>query len=57
MKGDSTDSLESVRDNLKRMQVDVGKAKKVVVIGGGPVGLEYAGVSDTVLHLSNRIYI
>lgn len=44
MKGNPADSLEAVRENLKRMQADVGKAKKVVVIGGGPVGLEYAGV-------------
>lgn len=47
MKGSSVDSLESVRDNLKIMQADVAKATKVVIIGGGPVGLEYAGVRLT----------
>jgi NADPH-dependent 2,4-dienoyl-CoA reductase/sulfur reductase-like enzyme len=26
------------------MQGDVAKAQKVVIIGAGPVGLEYAGV-------------
>ena len=30
---------------LKKMQGDFQKAKKVIVIGAGPVGLEIAGVS------------
>lgn len=45
MRGNPKDTLADVRSELKRMQGDVAKAKKVVVIGGGPVGVEYAGVS------------
>lgn len=32
-------------DNLRRIQSDVSRAKKVVIIGGGTVGIEFAGVS------------
>jgi NADPH-dependent 2,4-dienoyl-CoA reductase/sulfur reductase-like enzyme len=45
MRGDAHDTLEKVRSKLKELQTDVAKAKKVIIIGGGPVGLEYAGVS------------
>lgn len=44
MRGDSKHSLEEARTKLKSMQSDVAKAQKVVIIGAGPVGLEYAGV-------------
>ena len=44
MRGDATHSLEEARSKLKSMQGDVAKAQKVVIIGAGPVGLEYAGV-------------
>ncbi|KAL0252747.1 hypothetical protein I308_102139 [Cryptococcus tetragattii IND107] len=30
-------------DNLRRIQSDVSRAKKVVIIGGGTVGIEFAG--------------
>lgn len=43
MRGDATHSLEEARSKLKSMQGDVAKAQKVVIIGAGPVGLEYAG--------------
>jgi hypothetical protein len=45
MRGNAHDTLEQVRSKLKELQTDVAKAKKVIIIGGGPVGLEYAGVS------------
>jgi NADH dehydrogenase FAD-containing subunit len=44
MRGDATHSLEEARSKLKSMQGDIAKAQKVVIIGAGPVGLEYAGV-------------
>jgi len=44
MRGDSSHSLEEARGKLKKMQGDIAKAQKVVIIGAGPVGLEYAGV-------------
>jgi NADPH-dependent 2,4-dienoyl-CoA reductase/sulfur reductase-like enzyme len=47
MRGDATHSLEEARSKLKSMQGDVAKAQKVVIIGAGPVGLEYAGVCPT----------
>jgi pyruvate/2-oxoglutarate dehydrogenase complex dihydrolipoamide dehydrogenase (E3) component len=30
---------------LRKMQTEIAQAKKVIVIGGGPVGVEFAGVS------------
>jgi len=44
MRGDASDTLEATRNKLKSLQSDVAKAQKVVVIGAGAVGLEYAGV-------------
>jgi NADPH-dependent 2,4-dienoyl-CoA reductase/sulfur reductase-like enzyme len=44
MRGDASHTLEATRNKLKSMQEDVAKAQKVVVIGAGAVGLEYAGV-------------
>lgn len=35
----------SYRDELVQLQRDIAKAKKVLVVGAGPVGLEMAGVS------------
>lgn len=55
MRGNPADTLDDVRGTLKRMQADVAKAKKVVVIGGGPVGLEYAGVRILLLVLVSAL--
>ena len=38
-------ALEDHLSALKKMQGDFQQAKKVVIIGAGPVGLEIAGVS------------
>jgi hypothetical protein len=35
----------SYRDELVQLQRDIAKAKKVLVVGAGAVGLEMAGVS------------
>lgn len=40
-----TTSREQFIDNLRQIQNDVSRAKKVVIIGGGTVGIEFAGVS------------
>ncbi|OWZ73497.1 hypothetical protein AYX14_01037 [Cryptococcus neoformans] len=36
-------SREQFLDNLRQIQNDVSRAKKVVIIGGGTVGIEFAG--------------
>lgn len=38
-------TLLDTQAQLRKMQEDVGKANKIVIVGGGPAGLEYAGVS------------
>jgi NADPH-dependent 2,4-dienoyl-CoA reductase/sulfur reductase-like enzyme len=54
MRGDPNDTIEGARSKLTDLQSGLAKAKKVVIIGGGPVGLEYAGVS----HQSTwRVYL
>ena len=35
---------DQVLASLRKTQADLDKATKVVIIGGGPVGLEVAGV-------------
>lgn len=39
-------SVAHVEEHLKQMQSDIANAQSVVVIGGGPTGIEMAGVSD-----------
>ena len=38
-------SVAEVEEHLKQMQRDIASAQSVVVIGGGPTGIEMAGVS------------
>lgn len=38
-------SISEVEQHLKQMQQDIAAAQSVVVIGGGPTGIEMAGVS------------
>lgn len=38
-------SVAEVEEHLKQMQRDIAAAQSVVVIGGGPTGIEMAGVS------------
>ncbi|KAG2176744.1 hypothetical protein INT44_007408 [Umbelopsis vinacea] len=38
-----TTDLEEAKDAFRDMQKQIAKAKKVLIIGGGPVGFEFAG--------------
>lgn len=38
-------SIAEVEEHLKQMQRDIAAAESVLVIGGGPTGIEMAGVS------------
>jgi pyruvate/2-oxoglutarate dehydrogenase complex dihydrolipoamide dehydrogenase (E3) component len=39
---------------LKKMQGEFAQAKKIIVVGGGPVGLEIAGVSRLLSRITGR---
>lgn len=38
-------SADEVERRFKEMQRDIAGAKNIVVIGGGPTGIEFVGVS------------
>lgn len=45
MRAELGSSMADMQTVLRKMQTEIAQAKKVVVIGGGPVGVEFAGVS------------
>lgn len=44
----ASSSMESVKDGLRKLQAEIREAKKIVIIGGGPVGVEVSGVSSPI---------